>query len=378
MKVDGQGQKRILVVGEYPGSAEDGQGQPLVGPSGRHLAEIAQSVGLDLRRDCWLTNALICHDTHKVDPKTAVEDCRPNLLTTIRQLQPVTILLMGQTAVESLIGHLWKEDVGPIGRWVGRQIPSQKLNAWVCPVHNPAYLLRDKIDRVTKDQFRRGLCAAAQLTTPPWPSGPPDYDSMIERVYSPADAARRIARYTSGRVAFDFETTCLKPEVSGAEIVCCSICWNGRETISFPWHGPVIPAMRELITSPNVGLIASNLKMEDRWCRFHLGTEPRHWVWDTMLAAHCLDPRPGGTGRADQTARGSGTTGLKFLSFVHLGIPDYNSHLADYLASDGTSALNRVKQLSLDTLLTYCGQDSLFEYQVAKIQAELMMTPWNE
>lgn len=378
MRVAGSGRRRILVVGEQPGAAEDRQGQPLVGQSGQYLSDVASSVGLSLRDDCWLTNALICHDTNKSEPKTAVDDCRPNLLNTIRQLKPTTIILAGQMAVTSLIGHLWKPDVGPIGRWTGRQIPSQKLNAWLCPVHNPAYLLRDKVDRITKDQFREALREAASLTTVPYPDGPPDYSAMVERIYSPNEAAARIRNYTSGRVAFDFETTCLKPEAPGAEIVCCSVCWEGRETISFPWHGQVIPAVRELITRPDVGLIASNLKMEDRWCRRHLGTEPRHWAWDTMLAAHCLDPRPGGTGRADQTPRGSGTTGLKFLSFVHLGVPDYNSHVEDGLSADGGgNALNRIKQLSIDTLLTYCGLDSLLEYEVAKIQARMMGTAWD-
>jgi hypothetical protein len=61
-----------------------------------------------------------------------------------------------------------------------------------------------------------------------------------------------------------------------------------------------------------------------------------------------------------------------------LGVPDYNSHVEDELSADGGgNALNRIKQLSIDTLLTYCGLDSLLEYEVAKIQARTMGTPWD-
>ena len=86
-----------------------------------------------------------------------------------------------------------------------------------------------------------------------------------------------------------------------------------------------------------------------------LGKGVRHWFWDTMLAAHVLDNRPG-------------ICGLKFQAFVNLGEGDWDSHLKLYLAGDGGNGKNRIHEVDLGDLLEYCGLDSLFEHQVAQIQ----------
>src|SRR5688572_19001707 len=57
----GEGRRKILVIGESPGNEEDDRGEPFVGKSGRHLRDVLEQVGIDLRKDCLLTNSLICH-----------------------------------------------------------------------------------------------------------------------------------------------------------------------------------------------------------------------------------------------------------------------------------------------------------------------------
>jgi len=143
MEIDGDGKKGILIVGESPGVLEDSEGRPFIGPSGRLLEDALEKCGVSLRRDCYITNALRCHPfKNKIENPKSIDYCRPFLIRALNELKPTIVILTGKTPVESLIGWLWREDVGSIGRWLGWRIPSQKLNAWIAPTWHPSYLLR--------------------------------------------------------------------------------------------------------------------------------------------------------------------------------------------------------------------------------------------
>ena len=358
MKPSGKGGKRILICSEYPGRDEDVAGEPFVGKTGQRLQAELSRVGIDMRRDCRLTNALLCYSPSAKDHKTAVADCRPNLLRTIAEFDPTVILLLGSAAVRSYITHLWSEP-GAVGRWVGRAIPCRKPNAWVCVSYNTAHLLYGD-DRVTELHFHRHLKQMAELTElgRPWPDGgPPDLNSEVEVVLSPEDAASRLRKYTGGTIAWDIETTTLRPESRNARIVCASVCWEGEETIAFPWHGPVLGEMKRILQSREVAKIGYSCQFETGWVREKLGIEIQSWCHDGMLVAHALDPR-------------GGVTGLKYQGFTLLGAPDYNHHIAPFLesAKPGSHNPNRIGEVSLPLLCRYCGTDSLLEYRVAQLQ----------
>src|SRR3546814_10677450 len=48
----------VMVVGEAPGGEEDRAGRPFVGPSGQLLDRMLASVGLDRRRNVYISNIL--------------------------------------------------------------------------------------------------------------------------------------------------------------------------------------------------------------------------------------------------------------------------------------------------------------------------------
>ena len=134
MPVSGQGKQGVLIVGEAPGAVEDEQGKPFVGESGQLLRETLERLDVNVDRDCWVTNSLICRPPKNRTPTDKeIDYCRPNLINTIEEVQPKTIVLLGAVPVKSLIGWLWREQVGALGRWIGWRIPCQKLNAWICP-----------------------------------------------------------------------------------------------------------------------------------------------------------------------------------------------------------------------------------------------------
>ena len=353
MNPDGLGERGILIVSDHPGSAEDINGIPMSDKTGQWLSDRLRDVGVQMRRDCTITNALICKPGEI--PKTAVEDCRPNLIRTIERVKPRCILLMGHMAVHSLVGHLWREELGPIDRWMGWKIPAHNPNAWIVPMGNPAYMSRPNADRMERDQFLTDLAAAVALRGQPHPNGPPAYDRAVETIHDPNAAAQILSQMTSGTIAYDYETDRNTPDHRNAFLVCAAVCHNGTRTIAFPWMGAAIYAMRKLMANPDVGKIAHNIMMEDRWSRKHLGIEVNGWIRDTMVLAQMLVPR-------------RNISGLKFQVFVRLGVPQYNYHIEQYLRAESGNAPNRVREIDREQLLKYCGMDALLTYLLSELQ----------
>lgn len=373
MPVTGEGRKGILIVGQGPGEVEDDKNEPFVGKAGQELREALRGLKIDLDKDCWKTNSIICRATKKDDngkiqnrPPTAdeVDHCRPNLLKAIEELNPKIIISLGLEATQSVIDPLWSAGVGnQITKWVGWKIPSQKLNTWICPTYHPSYVLRSQDQpngKVVKLWFDRHLKAAVGLDDRPW-TEIPDYASQIQVILDPDKAAKIIRKMIEkgGAVSFDLETNMLKPDSDKAEIICCSICWKGEKTIAYPWIGEAIEATKELLVSdlPKIGY---NVKFESRWIKTKLGVDVNNWVWDGMLSAHHLDNR-------------RGITSCKFQGFARLGVPLWNEHIEPHLKSTDDSGLNRIREVDMRELLIYCATDSIVEFRIAELQKKEML-----
>lgn len=366
----GDGRRRVLVVTDCPSEEEDATGLPFTGAAGTYTARILRGLGVDPVKDCWLTHAVICRPNKRGPTGPEVGFCRPNIMSTIQDLAPDVIIPLGHAAISSVIGAVWKEEVGPVARWAGWRIPSQDLNAWVCPTWDPAAVMRDK-DDVTKRQFRNHLKAAVALEGKPWPKGVPKWAADVKRVLDPARAAswlRKAAKRETGAVAFDYETNMLKADGDEARIVSCSVAWGRGEPencIAYPWHGPAIEATGELLRCP-IPKIASNLKFEDRWTRHAFGHRVRGWAWDTMLAAHVADNR-------------QAITSVKFQGFVRCGAPVWNDRIEPFLKTRGDSNVNAIlHDIDINDLLLYNGLDSIIEFRVAVDQIRELgyPVPW--
>jgi uracil-DNA glycosylase len=360
MPVRGKGKRNILVVGEAPGQSEDEQNKPFVGKSGQLLQETLRKFGVDLWQDCWVTNSVICRPpSNKFDDKTIVY-CRPNLVKAVKELKPHVIIVLGSKAVHSLLGWLWKSDIGSISKWVGWKIPCQEINSYICPTYHPSHILRTEgmqKNRLCVERlfFEKHLESACKLTKRPW-KVIPDYKSQVRVILDTQEASKCIQRFTEERklIAFDYEADGLKPESEEIDIVSCAIS-NGETTISYPWHGQAIRATKELLLS-KCPKIAANAKYEHKFSLTKLGIRVKSWAFDTMIAAHVLDSR-------------SEITSLKFQAFVQLGQADYDSHIKPYFKSASSNTKNRTREIPLEQLLIYNGLDSLLEYKLAKIQA---------
>jgi hypothetical protein len=165
-------------------------------------------------------------------------------------------------------------------------------------------------------------------------------------------------------VAFDYETTGIKPQAQGHKIVCASIAYNENDVLVFmmPEGKKERQPFIDFLQSERPK-IASNMKYEDTWSNVILKTPVNNWFHDTMLESHILDNR-------------SGVTGLKFQAYVNFGIVSYEEEEKEYLKSkdeDGSNGFNRILELvsqprGKEELLKYCAMDSILEYKLAMKQ----------
>ncbi len=364
MEPSGNGDQKILIIGEAPSLSDDEAGRHFTGAGGRKLRTALRKCGVDIESDCISTYALICKPSLQKQPPSPeqLEFCRPNLVKTIETHKPSMIIPLGGPAVQALLKHFWKSEVGSIHRWVGFQVPMQRLNAWVCPTFDPGQVVREEKQNnsVMPLMFDTHIERACRLSGKrPW-DVVPNYKEQVEVIHEPLKAAKVIRGMIKrgGLCAFDYETNMLKPDGEDAEIVSCSICWRGKRTIAYPWVGPAVQATSEFLKSP-IPKIASNLKFEDRWTRAKLKHGVRNWKWDTMIAAHIVDNRPE-------------ICSIKFQSFAYLGAASWNEHIEKHFRSGGTRVPNSIHEISMDDLLLYNGLDSLLEYLVAIKQMEFL------
>lgn len=361
MPYRGKGKKRILIIGEAPGRNEDERGEQFVGKAGKRLQKELHRLQIDLNRDCWKTNAVRCYpsDGKTPDSKT-VRHCRTAVFREIRELQPEKILLFGNVAAESVLGHLWTAGGKyPLSTWSGWNIPHRELNAWISVHYHPSYLNRSN-DPLLDLIFRRELKRSLSFSGRPCETVRGKYEDQVEILYKASSVAKALRDFKNVIVP-DYETNCLKPEYPGAEIVSCAICGetaSGIKVYAFPWFGATAEVVGALLRS-RIKKIASNAKFEERWTQHVYGHGVRNWYWDTMLAAHVLN-------------NAQGTTGLKFQAFVLLGQAPYNLHIEPYIKPTSGGKLNRIRELSWNDILLYNGMDSLLEYKVAKVQQKMM------
>ncbi len=363
MEPYGNFSKGIMLIGEFPGKAEDKVGIPWQGGAGRFLKKNLERLGIDLFEDCVCINAVNCRVERNHQPsKYEVDCCRVvKVHPAIKQYSPSVIILMGRQAILSAIGDRWIRNLGGMDKWRGWAIPDDDLNAWLCPMFSPLQVLREDRPEV-RSVWMRDLEQAIKLINKPFPKyKEPEIQHMANGLRSLTGLKHVSA------VSFDYECTGLKPHAKRHEIVCCAIAMNSDFAYTFllPNTKKECQPLIDLLIDGRIMKIAANIKYEDTWSVERLfGTEINGWWWDTMLAAHVLDNRPG-------------VTGLKFQAYVNFGIVDYDSSIAPYLKAKTANDHNKVRSLIMTRtgqkdLLQYCGIDAVLEYRLAMLQMQQM------
>ncbi|MDD4185580.1 MAG: uracil-DNA glycosylase [Candidatus Methanomethylophilaceae archaeon] len=94
---------RVALVGEAPGTTEDGQGMPFVGRSGKVLMRILAEAGVS-RDDVLITNTVKCRPPGNRDPKPSeMSACRAFLECELSSCE--VIIGLGRSACRDLLGY---------------------------------------------------------------------------------------------------------------------------------------------------------------------------------------------------------------------------------------------------------------------------------
>jgi len=136
---DGNISAKIMIIGEGPGAQEDVEGKPFVGPAGKLLDKMLESIHLN-RTKVYISNVVNYRPPENRRPtEIEIERYLPYLKSHIEIINPKILVLLGSTALNTLIG-------GEVviskarGQWIQKEIGSAK--PWIIASFHPAFLMR--------------------------------------------------------------------------------------------------------------------------------------------------------------------------------------------------------------------------------------------
>ena len=136
---DGNIDSKIMFVGEGPGANEDLEGKPFVGRAGKLLDKMLAAIKLD-RKKVYISNVVNYRPPSNRKPtEVEIERYLPYLKSHIEIINPKILLLLGSTALNTLIGN----DVvisKARGKWIQKEIGMVK--PWIIASFHPAFLMR--------------------------------------------------------------------------------------------------------------------------------------------------------------------------------------------------------------------------------------------
>ncbi|QHN42396.1 uracil-DNA glycosylase [Candidatus Mycosynbacter amalyticus] len=134
---DGNPDADIVFVGEAPGKAEDEQGLPFVGASGRFLNEMLEAAGL-VRRDVYITNIVKYRPPNNRDPTPEEKrEFWPYLMRQLEIINPKVVITLGRHSGMCFIPDLHiSRDHGH-----ARKVKYREHEFLVIPLYHPAAAL---------------------------------------------------------------------------------------------------------------------------------------------------------------------------------------------------------------------------------------------
>ena len=136
---DGNISSKIMFIGEGPGAQEDAEGIPFVGRAGKLLDKMLTAIKLD-RTKVYISNVVNYRPPANRKPNEAeIERYLPYLKSHIEIINPKILVLLGSTALNTLIGNEVVISKAR-GKWIQRKIGL--ANPWIIASFHPAFLMR--------------------------------------------------------------------------------------------------------------------------------------------------------------------------------------------------------------------------------------------
>lgn len=265
-----------------------------------------------------------------------VKNSRNELIEYIDINKPKKIITFGHIPLYTLINEKISVTEKNIDTFAGHKIPDYQYKTWIFPNYNIVGLG----DNIIKEKyFDRYLKEALNWDT--------SWQSIMNINY--IEYVNDISILQNEKIiAFDIETTGLRPQRKGHEIICIAMSTKNKTYVT-----ENIKSAESILKDKNIKKIAHNLQFEDMWC------EVNGWFWDTQLATHLLDNR-------------TGNKSLKFQGYVNFGFAGYDKEVKPYLKAKTIHDFNRVKEFDRAKLRRYCGIDAQLTFHLAEKQFEQM------
>ena len=136
---DGNINSKIMIIGEGPGAQEDAEGKPFVGRAGKLLDKMLAAIQLN-RTKVYISNVVNYRPPANRRPtEIEIEKYLPYLKNHIEIINPKILVLLGSTALNTLIGN----DVvisKARGKWMQKEIGT--IKPWIIASFHPAFLMR--------------------------------------------------------------------------------------------------------------------------------------------------------------------------------------------------------------------------------------------
>lgn len=332
-----------MIVGENPGRQEDELGRPFYehAPAGELLTTLLARIGLR-REQVYLTNSTRCFKADQEIKTTYIKACHGHLAQEIEAVGPKLIVLMGNQALKSIVGHEGiTRERGKLQMINGRQYLPTIHPAAALPNRWPEY------QRVIEDDLRQAVKIASRVDGELLAG----LDLTVVKTAAQLTALSEEMRALDDGVLafFDFETNGLRtpfqlalppkpkietlgdilavadsliqPVISGI-----ALCWQPDRAYYLPLdhrNPESLPKFRLAAVELARWFLASplpkggqHLKFDCLWAEGYFGIRPRHVVVDTLLLSHLLDPT-------------RGIHALEKLS-LQVGLAGYGNELQDW------------------------------------------------
>jgi uracil-DNA glycosylase family 4 len=360
----GKGKKKTLIILEKPSEADNFKKVPLSGESGTQLKMHLKMQNLSIENDFVTIHALGCMTKKKDPTKKQIDCCSPRIKEIINKLKPNHIWLFGDVAIDSYLRTFYPKrfKTTDADLWSNRTIPCRVNNAWLHPMYAIDFPSKNKNEFATIT-FRKQLNSVIDLINEPKPVFDTTYKDEIQVLLYADEIIDQLENIyiNSKYVAFDYETTGLKPYEKGHKILTVSAYGLDRcllpvqNAISFPFQyknhfssnekKAIYKIWKAILVDKSIGKIAHHMKFENLWTKEILKIDIKNWHHCTMLSAYALDER-------------KKAQGLKFLSFCHWGIPDYDKKIKKYIEATTSNSFNKLEQVNISDLCLYNAIDA--------------------
>ena len=361
----GKGKEKILIIGEYPSSAEDRNNEFFSGDTGRIFRQQLKLMGYNLEEDFWYTKAVGCTSA-KPPSKSIINKCREVVYGVIEKLKPKAIFVMGNIAIDSILGS-WI-DIASANSLSGLQIPLHDQNCWVFPMFASEYVAKNKRDENLNKYFTYTLVEALKKCKNLQPLKKLEYLDDINILTDPKEIIEAMQDIIISRKpsAFDIETSGLNPWVKGHRIFSIGIATE-EKTISFALDYPkaysnddlndIWDIVYEYLENKDCPKIAHRTEFEYLWTKVAIQADTKNMYWCTKTTQHILDNR-------------TGITGLKHQCFVRWGVKEFGKAANNYIKSIGGTAFNKMHLMPLMDQLLYVGTDAWMTFHLYQCQKE--------